>query len=51
MLLGVVGVALFALVTLFDTSKVGSYYAVGQVVGSQVCGSVLVALSHPVYFF
>jgi len=49
-LLGVVGVAFFALETLFGSPKVGSDEAVVKVVGSDVSGSVLVALCDPVYF-
>jgi hypothetical protein len=48
-LLGVVGVAFFALETLFGSPKVGSDEEVVKVVGSDVSGSVLVALCDPVY--
>jgi len=48
-LLCVIGVAFFALEALFGTSKVCSDEAVVKVVVSYVSGSVLVALSDPVY--
>jgi len=50
-ILFVVGVAFFALeALLLVRAKVCSDEAVGQVVLTQVSGSVLVALCHPVYF-
>jgi len=48
-LLFVVGVAIFALVTLFGSSKVSSDETVVKVVVSQVSRSVLIALSDPIF--